>query len=162
MLLFWRLTTASFYLRSSAASTLMSFFSDFLALLVVRFLFCCGSQLAVDQPADNVAVAVNATVPQERPVAPDALQMGEIALDDQDLLPVLRSLAEDDTERIRHERTAPELKSSVRWAFVSHAVYSSHIDSVGDGVSPLNCPPSVTLGDAVLSLSEGCQPIAVG
>lgn len=114
MLLFWPLATVSFYLRSSAASTLMSSFSNFnfLALFVAGSFFA-GSQLAVDEAADNVAVAVDATVPQERPVAPDALQMGKIALDDQNLLPIFRSFAQDDTEGITNERTAPELQSSV-------------------------------------------------
>src|SRR5882762_1700161 len=145
-----------------------------------------GPGISVDQAAGDRRVSVDSAVAQEGPIAADVLNAGQIDLANEDLLFVVRSLSDDDSERIAKERSSPEFKPRPRSRvaanvaiFLAHAVHHCHIDPIGDGVPALNCAPSIMLRLAELGLLgrmpangggveqyvralQGCKPRAFG
>src|SRR5206468_11181358 len=117
----------------------------------------CGSRARpasspVEQALGDRRVGVDAAVAEEGPVAPHLLLMGEVALDDEDLLGAARGLLQHDAEGIAHERRAPELEAAVGWALVADAVHGRHVDAVGDRVRALHRLPGRDLRLAVRGL----------
>ena len=102
------------------------------------------------------AVAVDAAVAQERPVAADVFHHTEVNFADQNFFLVVRGLGDDAAERIAEERCAPEFQAISGSGiapdvsgFVSHTIYHRDVHAVGDGMGALDGAPGV-----VLRLSE--------
>src|ERR1700730_14850342 len=90
-----------------------------------------ASVFSVEKAARDRAVGVDAPIAQERPVAPRLLDARAIAFHDQNLLLGWRRLLEDRAERIGHERSAPELDPTVGVPFMTDAIASRDVDTVG-------------------------------
>src|SRR5437879_10309977 len=114
---------------------------------------------SIRQSLSDAAVAVNPPVAKKRPVAPHFLQLAQVHFADKNFFFIVRSLQEHAAKGIAKERSAPELQT-VTWGhvaadiavFVSDAIDRGDIDSVGNGVRPLNDSPSIFLRFAVLCL----------
>src|ERR1700730_14995288 len=104
------------------------------------------------QPAiQDGAVGIDAAVAEERPVATSVFGLRGVALDDEDFFLVVGSFGGDLAERIGDEGVAPEFEAGVAiggFAFEADAVHNGDVDSVGDGVRPLDGSPGVELRGA--------------
>src|SRR5438309_11156042 len=104
---------------------------------------------SIRQSFGDAAVAVNPPVAKKRPVAPHFLQLAQVDFADKNFFFVLRSLEDNPSKRIAKKRSAPKLQTVTRGhvaadiaVFVSDAIHHGDIDSVGNGVRPLNGSPS--------------------
>src|SRR5437868_8956155 len=61
---------------------------------------CFASSDSIDDPAGDLAVAVDAAVAQERPVAADVFDYASVNFTDQNFFVVVRGFGDDATERI--------------------------------------------------------------
>ena len=57
-------------------------------------------QSSIDQPVRDLGVAVDAAVPQKRPVAADVFKGVEVDFAQQDFFLIMRSFGDDPAERI--------------------------------------------------------------
>src|SRR5881296_1866233 len=108
--------------------------------------------LLVEQALGDRRVSVDAAVAEEGPVTPHLLLVGEVALDDEEVLGGARGFGEHHAEGIAHERRAPELEAAVGRALVPDAVHGRHVDAVGDRVRALHGLPGGHLRLAVVGL----------
>src|SRR5262249_11732597 len=92
--------------------------------------------------ADEVAVRVDAPVAQEGPEPAHALDLREVAVDDEHLLLVGRRAREHAAERIGDEGLAPEADR----ALGPYAVHGDDEDAVRDRVGALRGLPRLVLG----------------
>src|SRR5262245_36753490 len=108
---------------------------------------------SVGVAARDVAVGVDATVTEERPVRACGLDRTEVARNDQDLLAIGAGAREDLPRRIDDEALTPELDAlAARIRLVADAVRRRDEDAVRDRVAPLHRLPRFVLRLAVLLL----------
>jgi hypothetical protein len=62
---------------------------------------------AIQQPVGEAVVGLDAAVAEERPGLPGVLDLGEVALGDEDLFGVVAGLGEELAERARNNRDLP-------------------------------------------------------
>src|SRR5688572_18424617 len=105
----------------------------------------CGSAASADPSIDEWAVGIDPAIAQERPIASYLIHLAGVALDDQHLFLIGRCLCDHLAERIRHKRRAPEFKPLIRRTLESDSIHRANIDTVGDGMRPLNSPPRIQL-----------------
>src|SRR5438105_10458665 len=105
----------------------------------------------------NRAVAINAAIAQEGPIAPDLFHRLQINLADQYLFFIVQAFGQHLSKGIAQERSAPEFQSGAgrRLAahisvLMTHAIYHCHIHTVSDGMGALNGSPGIMLASAVL------------
>src|SRR5690349_1651781 len=110
----------------------------------------------------DAAIAINAAVAQEGPVAADVFQMLQIALADQDLFLVVRSFHDDASKRIAEKRSTPEFQALAVRAIaadiavlMADTIHNADKNTIRDGVSALDGPPCIMLGHAELGFFIG-------
>src|SRR6266516_2727283 len=87
------------------------------------------------QPAvQDGLISIDATVAEERPIAPCVLDAVRVAFDNENFLFVGRSLRHDLPERIGNERISPELDAARARPFIADAIHRRNVNAVGDGV----------------------------
>src|SRR5438445_10980173 len=106
---------------------------------------------SIRQSLGDAAVAVNPPVAKKRPVAPHFLQLAQIHFADKNFFFIVRTLEDDPSKRVAKKRPAPELQTLTRGhvaadiaVFVSDAIHDCDINSVGNGVRPLDGSPGVS------------------
>ena len=124
--------------------------------------------MLIQEPAGDAAVSVDAAVAQEWPVLTGNFYFLAVKIGVEDLFAVMGGLSKDAPERVRYERSSPELKAGgggvVARAFDKHT-FVLHIsmlmpypvdgadeDAVGNRVGTLDGLPGVVLALAELSL----------
>src|SRR5262245_40405256 len=73
-------------------------------------------------------------------MGPARVDLGQIAAGDQDLLGVT-AFDQNAAAGVGDEASAPEFEPPGRVTLVAYAVDRTHVDSVRDGVAPLDCFP---------------------
>jgi hypothetical protein len=110
----------------------------------------------------DAGIAVNATVAQKRPVAPDIFQMFQIALADEDFFFIVRGFHDDPSQWIAKKRSAPEFQALALSAvaidiaeLMPYSIDHGYKNPVGDGVRSLDGAPGIVLDGAKLGLFVG-------
>src|SRR5438270_10122624 len=111
---------------------------------------------SIRQSFGDAAVPVNPPVAKKRPVAPHFLQLAQVDFANKNFFFIVRSLQDHAAKGIAEERSAPELQTLTRGdvaadiaVFVFDAIDHGDINSVGNGVGPLDGSPGVLLCLAV-------------
>src|ERR1700693_925574 len=121
-----------------------------------------GEADSINQPVCDLAIAVDATISKERPIAANVFHDSQIDGADQDFFFVMRGFRDDTAEGVAQKRPSPKFQSVSRGrgaadvaVFMSDAVYHRYVDSIGDGVSALNGAPGVVVGLTKLGFLRG-------
>src|SRR5262249_39765849 len=101
---------------------------------------CAARARLAPEAGEQVAVRVDAAIPQEGPAAPLGLDPAEVAVAPQPLFGRLPRLREDPALRVGDEGAAPEAHAA---AFVSDPVRRAHEHAVRDRVAALHGLPRV-------------------
>ena len=112
----------------------------------------------INQPVHDLPIAVDPAVAQEGPVAPDTLQVSQIAFHDQDLFLLAGCFTEHNTKRVAYKRSAPKLQSTFGRAFVAHTIHCGYVDPIGNGMGALHRSPGIMLRVPVLSFLSRVPP----
>src|SRR5262245_36115438 len=62
----------------------------------------------IAHPPREIAVSIDASIAQERPVLPHVVDAAKVTGHDQHILAVVRSATEDAAKWVRHKRSSPE------------------------------------------------------
>src|SRR6202035_4453918 len=96
-----------------------------------------GEADSINQPVCDLAIAVDATVAQERPIAANLFHGSQIDRADQDFFFVMRAFRDDMAEGVAEKRSSPKFQSVSRGrgaadvaVFMSDAVYHRYVDSI--------------------------------
>ena len=118
----------------------------------------------IDHSLRDRRVAVDSPVPQKRPIAARLFNQAQVDFSDQNFFLVVRSFGDHAAKGIAQKRSAPELQSSAGGriaanvaSFKPHTIDDAYINTIGDGVCPLNGPPCIMLSGAELGFLSGMR-----